>query len=218
MNRSELREVLRRLQEDGDFLNDFQVSPEDALSDFDVSPEELAILSRRDDTALRLMAAMSEDAEEGGDDLLKTLAPFPELTLTPLPSPSPGGGGFQLHLPPLTLTLGQPPPPPPGPPFIDIFGPLPPPPPPPDPPIDPFPPVPPPPPPPPPPLPPLPDFPPPTPPMHPPPPEIFGFVFKFGDQGSEIPEELVAKVRATAGEDRQHAITRMLRIMDGRAR
>ncbi len=220
MNRPKLREVLRRLQEDGDFLNDVLVSPRDALSGFDLSHDEVAALDKRDGSVFRLIGRLASGDDDDDDEDEKTLEAFPDLTVTPTPSPHPDGGGsssIQLSLPPLTLTLGPPPPPPPLPPPLDIHVPLPPPLP--DPPIDlhapPPPPTPPPPDPPPP-----PDIPPP-PPMHRPSPEIFtliNFHFNEGDAPSVIPDEVVAEVRLTVGEDRQHAITRMLHFIDGRAR
>jgi hypothetical protein len=218
VNGPQLREVLRRLQEDGDFLNDVLVSPRDALSGLDLSQDEVAALGKRDDSVFGLIGRLASDDEDGDEDE-KTLEAFPDLTVTPAPSPQPdpgGGSSIQLSLPPVTLTLGPPPPPPPLPPPLDIH--VPPPPPLPDPPIDLS--VPPPPPPPPPPDPPgPPDF-PPTPPMHPPPPEMVTFTFHFlqGDVRTVIPDEVVAEVRSAVGEDRQQAITHMLHFIDGRAR
>jgi hypothetical protein len=218
VNRPELREVLRRLQEDGDFLNDVLVSPTDALSEFDLSHEEVAALGRRDGSVFGLIGRLASDDDDDDDDDDKTLEAFPNLNAAPPPpSPDPGGGSsIQLSLPPVTLTLGPPPPPPPLPPPLDFH--VPPPPPPPDPPIDLS--VPPPPPPPPPPDPPGPPDIPPPPPMHPPPPEMITFTFHFiqGDARSVIPDEVVAEVRSAVGEDRQRAITRMLHFIDGRAR
>ena len=215
MNQPQLREVLRRLQEDGDFLNDVLVSPEDALSGFDLSGDEVAALGRRDDSVFGLIGRLASDDDDDDEDVLLEL--FPELTVAPPPPPPPPrGGGIQLSLPPLTLTLGPPPPPPPLPPPLDIH--VPPPPPLPDPPVDLS--APPPPPPPPPPDPPGPPDIPPPPPMHEPPPEMITFSFSFilGDAPSVIPDDVVAEVRTGAGEDRRHAINRMLHFIDGRAR
>jgi hypothetical protein len=113
---SQLREVLRRLQEDGDFLNAVLVSPSDALHDYDLPKDVVQALGRRDGSVFGLMARSASAEQEDDFDPDEVLGPFPDLTVTPtpIPGPDPGGGSnLQLSLPPLTLTLGPPPPPPP---------------------------------------------------------------------------------------------------------
>jgi hypothetical protein len=216
----QLREVLRRLQEDGGFLNAVLVSPSDALRGYDLTDDAVQALGRRDGSVFGLMALLASLEEDGFDPDQVLAPPFPDSPPPPppTPDPDPGGGGFQLSLPPLTLTLGPPPPPPPLPPPLDIHVPLPPPLPPPPfdlsaPPPGPHPPLPGPEPP--------PDF-PPSPPMHPPAPEVFmspTFTFDVASgRRAVIPDEVVSKVLTSDGDERRQAILEMLHLIDGRAR